>query len=317
MFGNLDRENLALETLPVLCVACGSTSATSSSPSTLAISGTVTDRIAGGPIDGSTITLTGPTTKSAPVANGQYQLGSIQPGTYGVTIKGTSHVDHETQSVPINASGNFSFSVLKWGSCGQGACYDQTFDSYYNQIARSPSRQNSVQKWDLLSGRPTTIYVIDDGSITPDAMNSFLAVLNQVNNESVPGMYCNQIGQLQIKKGAAPVQEFVDGEIIVNFRTNQNSTGYNWKGNVIAGASINLSGLQYQTFIGNMFNKEALAHELFHAAFASHETVYRDSLMQLLPTVSTLSAQDQLASCIVYSKDTHPGNVQPDINPSY
>jgi len=57
----------------------------------LVASGTVTDRIAGGQIDGSTITFTGPAARSGTVTNGTYRVDGLASGLYTVTIDGPRH----------------------------------------------------------------------------------------------------------------------------------------------------------------------------------------------------------------------------------
>ena len=74
-------------------VACGGDGGPSApAPSgDLTASGTVTDRIAGGQIDGSTITFTGPAARSGTVTNGTYRVDGLASGLYTVTIDGPRH----------------------------------------------------------------------------------------------------------------------------------------------------------------------------------------------------------------------------------
>jgi hypothetical protein len=130
-------------------------------------SGTVTDRIAGGQIDGSTITFTGPVTRSGTVTNGTYRLDGLTSGLYTVTIDGPRHVPHKVLGVGVHASGNFSFEVLAWGSERFGVAYDDTFHRFFHQLARvrnsGPRRSASGHL-----PRRNSIVVRDDGRPTAD-----------------------------------------------------------------------------------------------------------------------------------------------------
>jgi hypothetical protein len=99
----------------------------------LVASGTVTDRIAGGQIDGSTITFTGPVTRSGTVTNGTYKLDGLTSGLYTVTIGGPRPVPHKTLGVGVyaSASSTLSFEVLAWGSERLGVAYDETFHRFF------------------------------------------------------------------------------------------------------------------------------------------------------------------------------------------
>jgi len=101
--------------------ACGSNGPAGPTPSTdLVASGTVTDRIAGGQIDGSTITFTGPATRKRDGDERHYRVDGLASGLYTATIDGPRHVQHKTLGVGVyaSASSTFSFEVLAWGTIG-------------------------------------------------------------------------------------------------------------------------------------------------------------------------------------------------------
>ena len=93
----------------------------------------VPDRIAGGQVDGSTITFTGPVTRSGTVTNGTYRVEGLASGLYTVTIDGPQHVQHKTLGVGVYASSasTFSFEVLSWGAGRFGVTCDDTFHRFF------------------------------------------------------------------------------------------------------------------------------------------------------------------------------------------
>lgn len=293
-------------------------------PNKASVSGSVTDRIAGGPIDGSTITYRGPDTRSAAISGGSYQISDLTPGNYNVTINGGSHVDHETLVVPVNASGDFPFSVLKWGSGMFGAVYDQRFDSFFNKEARGTSTI-IVQKWDLNNLPPREIYVTRE-ELSDQRFNEFMDILNEVNAANTSDMYGGRVQPLTITVGP-PIGDAKLGSNIFRFRNAATGTGYSLNGNWIQSTFCQFN---LDTFNGEpngdtrsrIAKKYQIAHEYDHTSGASHPSDYNmgypDSLMGPNDIrINTLSPQDKLARRIVYSDDTHPGNKAPDINPTY
>ena len=113
------KRNLLLALFSTLAAGCGGQASAppaagtpvSASPPANAVSvtGTVTDRISGGSIDGSTITFTGlaGSAMNAPIVGGLY-IVAVAPQVYDVKISGPANVTHETQSVPVVAAGTVS-----------------------------------------------------------------------------------------------------------------------------------------------------------------------------------------------------------------
>ena len=341
-----------LRALAVACaclavVRCGSTGTTptmattppTTTATTVPISGAVTDRLTGAPIGPATITFKGllgngnaPGTVSAPVTSGQYQI-ALLPGNYVVTIAGASNVTHETASVPVSTAGSYPFSVLSWGAGLFGATIDQTFEEYFDQLARvAPNEPEALRKWVI---PPTELYLVT-GTVPDEQFAMFSSVLSEINNESVSALWCGLVGTLRITTGP-DISTPNSGQIVVR-------PNWDTEGDATVGPTQIRSGTINMNVFGPVDNsllthdelKAGLAHELFHVAFAFHvcggdlgsnpfgfsrqNCPYPDSLMANLGTPGFPlgpSPQDKLAACIVYSPDTHPGNRYADTNPTY
>ena len=325
--------------LAILSVGCGGSASTSvvaaSSGATnrVTASGTVIDRINGGPIDGATITFRNSLeTRSATVVAGSYTIDVASGFNYDVHVSGPANVTHETQMLNVTGAGEFPFSVLKWGSGAFGATNDDTFQKFFHQLARvGPSSDPiALRKWVI---PPTQLYVVE-GTVPPEQLAAVLAVLGEINAESVSDLWCRTVAPLNIVTGP-DINASPDGVIIVRPNRDTGSSG-----------TIGPTSIRTGTVTCNMFRsgdnrlqthqelKGILLHELFHVAFAYHvcggdlganpfgfsstNCPYPDSLMANLGDLPvTLSPQDKLASCIVYHPDTHPGNLYQDVNPTY
>src|SRR3989338_7934425 len=169
--------------------------------SVISVTGDITDRIAGGGVGGSTITWTGPVTKSAR-ANSPYTINGLPAGDYEVTITG-NHVTHKNLKVPVTDTGSFPFSVLQWGSSRFGVFYDQMFRDYYNRIARRrTTTSDTIYKWNLSKLPPNEFYVVDDNSLAADKFAEFMDILREVNNHDViPKGFCGKAAPLSIRTG--------------------------------------------------------------------------------------------------------------------
>ena len=304
---------------------------------TFSIGGQVTDRISGGPVGGSTIEFKGPVTRIGNDVGGSYSLDGLEPGTYEVTITGPSHVQHKTQQVPITTGSSFSFSVLAWGAARSGAIYDQRFDTWFNSVARG--QVGWVQKW---SAPPREIRVNRTG-LTDPGLAFFFRLLQYVNNNVVPDMWNRQIGPLPvvIDTSSAP-SDGQNGTIVIYFKADGAGTAYSGRHltspGFVDGGFVNMYRAEnYNDCVlirepdncrgsdGRVYDRMQgiLAHELFHLAFPSHpndgisQSYYPDSLMARVAAYPSLSAQDKLATWIVYHPDTHPRNTSPDTNPEY
>jgi hypothetical protein len=200
------------------------------------VTGSLTDRIDGSPIGGSTVHfrgLSGPAagiTATAQAAGASYSLGELPAGSYEVTITGASHVEHKNLAYRLTQARN-DFTVLEWGSCAEGACYDQQFHEYFEWIARAkaiPSQSGRVIKW---TSPPRQIWVInephmvDNGTgalfplpgLSPGPFEEFMTILEQVNNERVPAMFCGRTGPLPIVQHAAVQRLFEPSIITIRF----------------------------------------------------------------------------------------------------
>jgi hypothetical protein len=300
----------------------------------LTSSGMVSDRIAGGLVAGSTITFTGPVTRTASVVAGSYEITGLVPGSYRVTIQGPSHVTHETLLMWLPASGTYPFTVLTWNSGRFGAVYDETFHRYFHQLARITFASGAaLRKW---VPPPNELYVVE-GTVPERKFDFILSVLAEVNSESVPAMWCGATGPLRIVTGPDVIQPAA-GQIVVRPKVEPGATGTLELGNIRFGTVV-ISVSPYDVDGGPEVRKRAkgvLAHELFHVAGAFHvcggglgenpfrfspvNCPYPDSLMSnlsdgILPT--ELSAQDRLAACLINDPATLVGNTFPDTNPFY
>lgn len=316
-------------------VACGADGPAAPTPSgDFVVSGTVVDRIAGGAIDGSTITFIGPVTRNGTVTNGSYQVGGLASGLYTVAIDGPQHVQHKTLGVGVYAqeSRTFGFDVLVWGAGRFGVSYDDTFHRFFHQLARvRVSGVSAIGKW---ASPPTELYLVE-GTVPDEQFHLVSTVLAEVNNESVQELWCGTTGPLRITIGPDPIGE-TTGRIVVRPNWDGSASGTIGSGNIWAGA------VTINTYVGRESRlrtrdelKSGLLHELFHVAGAYHvcggglgenpfgfsrtNCPYRDSVMANLGEgpVTTLSPQDRLAACIIYHPGTLPGNTLPDTNPGY
>lgn len=300
----------------------------------LVASGTVTDRIAGGQTDGSTITFTGPVTRSGTVTNGTYRIDGFASGLYSVTIAGPQHVPHKTLGVGVYASAPsmFSFEVLAWGSERFGVAYDETFHRFFHQLARvRVSAPSAVGKWPL---PPTELYLVE-GTIPDEQFAVFESVLAEVNQESVSDLWCGMTGgPLPITIGPDVIGVRRDG-IVVRPNWAEGSGGTLGAGVIEYGiVELNVFGPSANRLLTREELKGGLAHELSHVAggwhvcggnlgenpfgFSRFNCPFPDSLMANLGDLPTSpSAQDRLAACIIYHPGTLPGNTPPDTNPGY
>ena len=297
----------------------------------LTATGMVSDRIAGALVDGSTITLAGPVTRTAPVVAGSYQISGLVSGSYRVTIEGPSHVTHETLLMWLPASGIYPFSLLAWNAGRFGAVYDQTFHRFFHQLARISSASGAaLRKWIT---PPSELYVVE-GTVPQREFDFIVSVLTEVNGESVPALWCGATGPLRIVTGP-DVREPTVGRIVVRSKVEPGATGTVEPGNIRFGTvTISVSRFVDGGSEARQRVKGALAHELFHVAGAFHvcggglgenpfgfspvNCPYPDSLMANLGDLPTgLSAQDRLAACLINHPATLVGNTFPDTNPFY
>jgi len=315
--------------------ACGGSSGPAGpTPSgDLVASGSVTDRIAGGQIDGSTITFTGPVTRSGTVTNGTYRVDGLTSGLYAVSIDGPQHVPHKTLGVGVHASsGTFAFEVLVWGAGRFGVTYDETFHRFFHQLARvRVSGPSAIGKWAV---PPTELYLVE-GTIPREQFAVFQSVLAEVNEESVSDMWCGTTEPLRIVTGPDVVGE-TTGRIVVRPNWDGSGTGTVGSGTIWAGAvTMNVYVARESRLRTRESLKSGVLHELFHVAGAYHvcggglgenpfgfsrfNCPFRDSVMANLGEgpVTRLSPQDRLAACIIYHPGTLPGNTLPDTNPGY
>lgn len=334
------RPRLFTLVLVVPLAACGGAQTSPSAPSAantpVTISGTVTDRISGVPIDGSVIQFRSPQLGSAAQATivaGAYQVANLPPGSYEVTITGAAHLDHRRRSLVVSGNSNTaSFTVLKWGATWNGLVYDQAFDAVYQQVAKAWPRTEAfagadgrLRKWDPL---PREIYVVQPTApeISTEVFQIWLGLLEQVNTESIPAMFGGRIGPLPITIG--PSIQSREGTIRVDlfFDLTVHSTAqvYGCSANVklvkCAGASYNMVDLVTRGTAGRQleFTKNNILHELYHVAFANHAygVVPQDStLMAGSNAVTQLRPNDVFISWLVYRPETMPGNEYPDTNP--
>jgi hypothetical protein len=290
------------------------------------VTGAVTDRIAGTPVHGSTMTFSGPERRTVLVADGVYRIDDLLPGTYDVTIAGPQHVTHVTKAVGVSESVvALPFSVMRWNAGMFGALNTEVFQAFFDQIARVRFN-GAISKW---ASPPTQIDVV--AGQVPDAQTSaILDAVREVNEESVPAMWCGLTAPLPIvvRTATGPPQ---GGHITVTPNWDQGSSGGFTDGQV----RINMFRPAQNRLQTPQELKESVVHEMFHVAFAFHECggdlgtnphgfsptncPFPDSVMANRGglSVTRLSAEDKLASCLVYHRDTHPGNLFPDINPRY
>lgn len=287
----------------------------------IGVSGTVRDRIAGGSVNSSTITWRGPVTKST-TANGSYSIAGLAPGDYEVTITQNGvHVEHKNLKVTVGGTGSYPFSVLRFGSGRFGAFYDSMFDGFYQKFARPGI---GIKKWSPPTSIPQGMYITLDG-LSEAATEEFKILLNEVNNESTPDMFCGGIGPLPISYGPS-IGNFRNN-IITGAFTNGSDQGviydFTTADQIIKSARIGFWLDLLDDSVGDVTTRERkknhVAHEMMHAINGSQHAfnTYRDSLQGGFTDVTRPSKEDKLASCIMLDKDTHPGNRAPDTNPTY
>lgn len=314
------------------CSGAGAPAAPAPTPGSITVTGTITDRLAGSPLGGSTIFFKGPVNVSAQVAaDGTYELRELEAGEYNVTITGAAHVTHETRNVSVTQSADVSFSVVPLGATTFGATVDETFQRFFHQLARV-SNAGSVQlrKWVI---PPTELYLVE-GAVPDEQFTLVRQELARVNAELVPALWCDLVGPLRVTIGSDAPSD-VDGRIVVTPNWDDGTGGTVGQVQVRSGrVRLNV----FRSGDGRVQTTQEvrgiLAHELFHVAGAFHvcggalgenpfgfsreNCPVPDSLMANLGDLPWRpSPEDRLASCLIYSPDTVPGNRYPDINPYY
>lgn len=321
----------------VVCI-CGAGCSSSTSPAaptppqnTLSVTGSVSERLSQKPAQDSTIFFRGPTSVSAQVnADGRYGVSGLLPGGYDVSIVGATHVPHESRGLSLSESTALSFSVVPWGPTAFGASYDETFQRFFHQLARVWTGNADLRKWVI---KPSELYLVE-GTVPSEQFQVVSAQLEWLNQQVIPTLWCNWIGPLSITRGPQPATE-VDGRIVIRPNWDEGSTGSVGQIQVRSGrVAVSVFGPTADRLLTQTEIRGVLAHELFHVAGAGHvcggnlrdnpfgfsltNCPYPDSLMANRgPLFSTPSPQDRLASCLIYSPDTVPGNRFPDINPYY
>jgi hypothetical protein len=252
-------------------------------------------------------------------------------GFYTVTVDGPTHVTHKSVRVSVQGPGSFAFYVLPWGYSRFGAVYDDTFHRFFHQLARVRSSGTiALGKW---SSPPRELYVVE-GSVPDEQFAPLLSVLSELNDETVPVLWCGTAGPLKLVTG--PDLSFVpNGTIIVRPNWDGPATGTTAVGNTQHGIITMPVSRPRDGRLGSPTElKGALAHELFHVAGGFHvcggglganpfgfspvNCPYPDSLMANLGDLPTKpSPQDRLAACLIYSPATQIGNTFPDTNPFY
>lgn len=313
------------------CSADRSPIAPQSPEATLIVSGTVEDRLSHAPVGNSMVLFKGPVSASVQAtAQGSYELRGLVPGEYDVTISGPSHVQHDTLRLLLAESTKISFSVVTWGAQHTGAAYDPTFQQFFHQLARVGAGTGILRKWIL---KPTELYLIQ-GTVPPEQFQVVQAELESLNQEIIPALWCNWTGPLALRTGPDEPPD-TDGRIVVRPNWEDGASGTVGQTQVRTGrVAVNVFGPTHDRLLTSQEIRGVLAHELFHVAGAFHvcggnlgenpfgfsptNCPYPDSLMANrgdLPVAP--SAEDRLASCLIYSSDTVPGNRYPDINPYY
>lgn len=314
------------------CSGAGSPAAPSPSAEGLIVTGTITDRLAKSPLGGSTIFFKGPVNVSAQVApDGTYQLDGLVVGEYDVSVIGPLHVPHETEEIEISSSKSLSLSVVPMGATAFGATIDETFQRFFHQLARVSSASSvQLRKWVIL---PTELYLVE-GTVPAEQFAVVRDELERVNAEVVPALWCDGVGPLRITTGPDAPSD-VDGRIVVR---------PNWDdgtGGTVGQILVRSGRVRLNVFRSGDNRVQTpqevrgiLAHELFHVAGAFHvcggglgenpfgfsreNCPFPDSLMANLGDLPWRpSPEDRLASCLIYSPDTVPGNRYQDINPYY
>ena len=263
-------------------------------------------------------------------------MGELPAGTYEVAITGSSHVEHKNLAYRLSQARN-DFTVFEWGSCAEGACYDQQFHEYFQFVARGKlyTPEGRINKW---AAPPREIWVINEPhmrengtgalfpflALSPGPFEEFMSILERANNEVVPRMFCGRNGPLPIIVHAPVQRAFEPGVITIRFSPDGSFAGTrSGTDGVATAAEISyyagpLGGSHGEARPADRSLREFdVAHELFHVAFASHASESRQNgLMEGPASSMAMSGEERLAACIVYHPDTHPGNTAPDTNPN-
>lgn len=313
------------------CSGGGSPVEPTSPGQAITVKGEIRDRLSSVPITGSTITFEGPASASANVTGrGTYELSGLTAGVYTVKIDGPTHVPHETRNLALSESTDVPFTVVKWGPTSLGSMYDATFQKFFHQVARVGRGSGALRKWVI---PPAELYLVE-GTIPREQFETVSTELRRFNEEALPALWCNWVGPLRITIGPdSPAA--VDGRIIVRPNWDEGASGSLGDVEIRSGrVAINVFGPGFNRLLRPDEIRGILAHELFHVAGAFHvcggnlgenpfgfsptNCSYSASLMANLgPLMSSPSPEDRLASCLIYNRDTVPGNLFPDINPSY
>jgi hypothetical protein len=298
------------------------------------VSGSVADRIDGGAIEGSQIRFSGQATGTASVVGGRYRIDQIPAGAYTVTITGTSHVDHETNSVLLTQpSSELNFTVLKWGTGRFGVAYDREFHDFFNLVARNAGENATgvTRKW---RQPPREIHVINEG-MAPEALADFLVLLGEVDEESLPDLFGQTAQPVPIVTGPMPTGGlYVPGKITVSFAEGTLNSG--GPGCQVAAHLFDCGHVQIglaafadpsSTPYPPRQRKYYILHEMMHVAGSYHAydgagagyAVDNESVMGTGKTrgspPTSLPPVDKFAMWLLYHPATEAGNSYPDKNP--
>ena len=190
---------------------------------------------------------------------------------------------------------------------------------------------SSIRKWVI---PPTELYVVPNLTVAAEQFADVLAVLGEINAESVRDLWCGFAGPLSIVTGP-DIATHPDGVIIVRPNFDIGSSGTVGPASIRNGTvTCNVFRPNDGSFQSHEELKGILLHELYHVAFGYHtcggdlgtnphgfsrtNCPYPASVMANLgDEPNVLAPQDKLAACIVYYPDTYIGNFYPDVNPTY
>jgi hypothetical protein len=82
--------------LALVLGGCSSSTGPTQPTGAVGVSGTITSRIDGSLVDGSTIECSGPSHSTVSVTKGHYAVAGLAAGSYQVNIKGPAQVDHSS-----------------------------------------------------------------------------------------------------------------------------------------------------------------------------------------------------------------------------
>lgn len=296
-------------------------------PGELKVSGFVSNRMDGEPVEVSRIDFRGYGALALwqRVHHGRYQVHGLAAGTYEVVVVSLEtwheqlHHEHRTVRVDVRPDSlEFDFTVLVWDSLKFGVRYDREFDGFFNDLARVGEGRDAVWKW---TTPPSSIYVTREG-ISDPAFDEFLSILQEANGDTVPDLFGGTAGPLAIESGP-PIGDDRPGTIVVRFHDGATRSDLSVAADgSITGAGVRFSSETFDDTLGppsdGRLKRARLAHELWHCAGATH-VADPGSLMYGDPdgSVTALSPRDKLAAWLMYHPDTHPGNRAPDINPTY